>query len=183
MRRVRLAAGPGVVDTRRVVTRTLAITLLTVATGACASSGVAPRPFPAPGPDGSAWVAPDVDRLPADVVRAALALQGRPYLNGGSSPDGFDCSGFVWYVFGERGLALPRTVSEQFRLGRAVRRDRIQAGDLVFFDTGGLPASHVGIAIDGDAFVHAPSARGVVRVERLSSPYWSRRWVGGRRLY
>jgi cell wall-associated NlpC family hydrolase len=76
---------------------------------------------------------------------------------------------------------VPRTVVEQFGWGRPIGADAIAPGDLVFFDTSGGP-SHVGLAIGGDAFVHAPNARGEVRVERMSSAYWSSRFIGARRV-
>ena len=91
-------------------------------------------------------------------------------------------SGFVWYVFNRRGIGLPRTVAEQFRAGRSVREKDLQPGDLVFFETSGGPASHVGLLVSGDEFVHAPSSRGEVRVEHLAAPYWASRFVGARRL-
>ena len=125
--------------------------------------------------------APRPDESPG-LVRTALGLRGVPYRNGGSDPAGFDCSGFVWYVFSRHGIVVPRTVVEQFHSGQTVRGTEIQPGDLVFFETSGGPASHVGVVVGGDEFVHAPSARGEVRVEHLNSPYWASRFVGARRL-
>jgi cell wall-associated NlpC family hydrolase len=116
------------------------------------------------------------------VVATALALRGVPYRNGGSDATGFDCSGFTQYVYAQHGFQLPRDVKEQFRAGHSVRPRELEAGDLVFFTTTVRGASHVGIAVGGDQFVHAPSSNGVVRVERLSSSYWSRRFVGIRRV-
>jgi cell wall-associated NlpC family hydrolase len=115
-------------------------------------------------------------------VAEALKLQGVRYRPGGSDPDGFDCSGFVWYVFARQGISLPRTVASQFHIGAPVRPDGLRPGDLVFFDTGSRPASHVGVVVSTDLFVHAPSSRGVVRTEHLSAPYWASRYVGARRL-
>lgn len=115
------------------------------------------------------------------VSGTALALRGAPYRNGGTTPDGFDCSGFVQYVFSQHGRAVPRETREQFRLGRSVKRSDLEPGDLVFFSTTAPGASHVGIAIGGDQFVHAPSSRGVVRVEHLSAEYWNDRFIGARR--
>jgi cell wall-associated NlpC family hydrolase len=88
----------------------------------------------------------------------------------------------VQYVFLQHGVSMPRESREQYRIGRTVARDRLEPGDLVFFSTVGPGASHVGIVVGGDQFVHAPSERGVVRVETLASPYWSQRFVGARRL-
>ncbi len=112
----------------------------------------------------------------------ALSLRGSPYRNGGSDPTGFDCSGLVSYVFGQHGYAVPRSVGELFRAGQEVTPDAIQPGDLVFFDTTGHGASHVGIVVGGDQFVHAPSTNGVVRIDRVSGTYWAARFVGARRV-
>jgi cell wall-associated NlpC family hydrolase len=117
-----------------------------------------------------------------EVSGTALDLRGTPYRNGGADPTGFDCSGFVWYVFGQHGLAVPRTVQDQFRMGETVSLADLRAGDLVFFSTTAPGASHVGIVIGGDSFVHAPSSSGVVRVERLGASYWASRFVGARRI-
>jgi len=116
------------------------------------------------------------------LVGTALSFRGVPYRNGGSDPQGFDCSGFTQYVFAQYGVALPREVREQFEKGRAVMPDEVAPGDLIFFSTVAPGPTHVGIAIGGDAFVHAPSSTGVVRVERLGSSYWAPRYVGARRL-
>jgi len=116
------------------------------------------------------------------LVGTALSLRGTPYRNGGSDPSGFDCSGFTQYVFAQYGVALPREVREQYRVGKSVNEDDLVAGDMLFFTTTDPGPSHVGIAIGGDEFVHAPSTTGVVRVEHLSSTYWSPRFLGARRL-
>ena len=112
----------------------------------------------------------------------ALSLRGAPYQNGGTLPSGFDCSGFVQYVFGQNGIKVPRDVKEQFKLGKPVDPGRLQPGDLLFFSTTAPGPTHVGIAIGGNQFVHAPSEKGVVRVEQLSVQYWSSRFVGARRV-
>lgn len=112
----------------------------------------------------------------------ALSLRGAPYRNGGGDPNGFDCSGFVRYVYQQHGVAMPREVREQYRVGKTVDRDDLEPGDLVFFSTTAPGASHVGIIVGGDQFVHAPSERGVVRVENLSAQYWASRYVGAKRV-
>jgi cell wall-associated NlpC family hydrolase len=167
-------------------TGALLLAALATMSAACASTGAVPRPFPTPG-GASVPTAPDRggSRLSADtyaVTGTALALRGTPYLNGGTGPNGFDCSGFTWYVFAQHGVTLPRDVREQFRVGKAVDPARLEAGDLIFFSTVAPGPSHVGISIGGDEFVHAPSSAGVVRVERLSSGYWLPRLVGARRI-
>jgi cell wall-associated NlpC family hydrolase len=166
--------------------RRIALTVLAaLAAGACASSGAIPQPFPAPGGPPQPRQPPVPVTTSAQdgyaVSGTALSFRGVPYRNGGSDPSGFDCSGFVWYVFGQHGYHLPRTVAEQYRAGSAVE-DEVRAGDLVFFDTKGAGASHVGISIGGDEFVHAPTASGEVRIERLGSNYWAGRYVGARRI-
>jgi peptidoglycan DL-endopeptidase CwlO len=150
---------------------------------ACASGGAVPAPFPTPEP--RATVAPEAVAEPINrpaVVGTALSLRGAPYKDGGSDPSGFDCSGFVSYVFGQQGIYVPRTVAEQYSQGHPVAKGAVDAGDLVFFTTNAPGASHVGIAISTNEFVHAPSSRGLVRVDSLSAPYWSSRFVGTRRI-
>jgi cell wall-associated NlpC family hydrolase len=117
------------------------------------------------------------------LLSTAMALRGIQYKNGGSDMAGFDCSGFVQYVFAQHGFALPREVREQYRVGTEIDRDEVQPGDLVFFETVSDGASHVGIALGNSEFVHAPSSRGVIRVERYTSSYWNKRWVGARRVH
>jgi cell wall-associated NlpC family hydrolase len=105
-----------------------------------------------------------------------------PYQNGGTTADGFDCSGFTQYVFAQHGLPLPREVRDQFSAGSPVEREAIEAGDLLFFQTTAKGPSHVGIALGSDEFVHAPSSTGVVRVEHYTAAYWAKRFVGARRV-
>jgi cell wall-associated NlpC family hydrolase len=164
------------------------LVLLTGAAG-CASTGAVPQPFPRPaGPVPPATGHPSAPRPPVAsgdgyaIAGTALGLRGVPYRNGGSDPSGFDCSGFIWYVFSQHGIRVARTVGDQFREGVGVRSGSLEPGDLLFFATQGPDVSHVGMAIGGDEFVHAPSSRGEVRVERLSAPYWSSRYVGARRV-
>ena len=150
---------------------------------ACASAGAVPRPFPTPDSSRERRIGRSVPTPPTTkLLETALALLGTPYRNGGSTPDGFDCSGFTQWVFGRHGVSLPRETREQYAEGASVGRDRLVAGDLLFFSTVAPGASHVGIALDTDRFVHAPSSNGVVRIEYLSSSYWKRRFVGARRV-
>jgi cell wall-associated NlpC family hydrolase len=177
---------------RRGVGRAFTAAALAGLTSACASTGATPRPFPAPGGDATPGVAASSPEAPAAspagpvdsyaLTATALALRGTPYRNGGNDPNGFDCSGFTQYVFNQYGVRLPREVKDQFQAGVVVNPEELQAGDLLFFATSGDAATHVGIAIDSDQFIHAPSSTGVVRVERLSQPYWARRFLGARRV-
>jgi cell wall-associated NlpC family hydrolase len=178
---------------------TLVVILLAMAAVSvgCASSGAVPRPFPIPGgdtarpapaapspsgtPPGAEPLPPIGDAEALAVASTALSLRGAPYRNGGTTPVGFDCSGFVQYVYRLHGVTVPRETREQFRLGRSLRRGDLVPGDLVFFTTVAPGASHVGIVIGPDQFVHAPSERGVVRVEHLTAEYWNRRYIGARR--
>ena len=179
--------------------RVLGALALAAWSAACASTGAVPKPFPMPGAPAApaAPDAPSAPPSPAEVVvdtskrsnvdryalvGTALALRGIPYRDGGGDPQGFDCSGFTQYVFAQHGLALPRAVREQFRVGTSVKPQDLEPGDIVFFATTGAGPSHVAIAIGGDEFVHAPSSTGVVRVEHLSSSYWSPRYLGARRV-
>lgn len=171
----------------------LAIFAIGVLATGCASRGGVPTPRPFPGaavpPNAGAppETAPPPETAAAPVaapplIATALALRGTPYRYAGSDPSGFDCSGFVQWVFARHGLPLPREVRDQYRVGRKVDADEVKPGDLVFFQTVSKGASHVGIAIGGGQFVHAPSSRGVVRVERYTSSYWGPRLIGIRRL-
>ena len=187
-------------DSRDVIllARGALVLLLAVAAGACSARGGIPRPFPGaalpPGavdpvpespepPPGRAGVTPPpAPVISAALISTALSFRGVPYRNGGTDPSGFDCSGFVQYVYGRHGAALPREVREQYLVGRPIGVKDLKAGDLVFFETVKRGASHVGMALGGGEFVHAPSSRGVVRVERLTSSYWATRFVGARRV-
>src|SRR6476469_3935685 len=157
--------------------------VLMVAVTACASKGAVPRPFPNPPSPPAAQVQPPIaEPNHVELLETALSYRGSPYRNGGSDPTGFDCSGFVQWVFAQHGVRLPRAVEDQYQLGSAIDRDAVQPGDLVFFETVSHGASHVGIALGGNQFVHAPSSRGVVRVESYTIAYWKQRFVGARRV-
>ena len=166
--------------------------LIALLEGACATSGnPRPRPFPgAPVPPESttsspaeaAVVVPPAAVAPPAIVDTAMKLRGVPYRNGGSDPSGFDCSGFVQWVFAKNGVLLPREVREQYGTGQKIGLRDVLPGDLVFFQTVSRGASHVGLVIGADQFVHAPSSTGVVRVERFTATYWARRFVGARRI-
>jgi len=120
-----------------------------------------------------------------EVLMRAISLVGTPYRYGGNSPEGgFDCSGLVDYVFLDAaGLRLPRSTRELIELDAPeVRRDRLQPGDLVFFNPGGGDASHIGIYVGEDRFVHAPSAGGTVRLDTLQIEYWKQAYKGAKRV-
>jgi cell wall-associated NlpC family hydrolase len=156
--------------------------VLAALSAACASSGAVPRPFPGASVPPGASAAGAATGNTAEVIETALKYQGVPYRDGGSDPSGFDCSGFVQWVFARNGRALPREVRDQYEIGRKIKLKEVRPGDLVFFHTVRRGASHVGIALDDERFVHAPSSRGVVRIERYTSEYWKTRFVGARRI-
>jgi len=142
-----------------------------------------PKIVPPPSPGRSNPVIPGHGNADGYALSGtAMSLRGAPYKDGGMDPAGVDCRGFVGYVYEQHGVEMPRQVREQFRVGKNIDRDRLEPGDLVFFSTVAPGASHVGIMIGGDQFVHAPSERGVVRVESLSQQYWSNRFIGARRV-
>ena len=120
----------------------------------------------------------DVARL----LNIAMRFGGVPYVWGGETPAGFDCSGFVQYVFRQIGINLPRTADVQYELGRKVLQSELQPGDLVFFETYEPGASHNGIYVGDGNFIGANSGTGVA-VASLASPYWSTRYLGARRLF
>ena len=125
-------------------------------------------PAPAPAASGGSAVA------------AARAQVGKPYAYAGNGPSAFDCSGLTVHAFRAAGIALPRTSFGQYGMGAPVSRDAIQAGDLVFFDSNGPGASHVGVATGPTSFVSATS-HGVMETS-IDSGYWSQHYVGARRL-
>jgi peptidoglycan DL-endopeptidase CwlO len=132
---------------------------------------------PAPSPSPSPPPASPPPSTHGGVVGIALRYLGVPYRWGGASPSGFDCSGFLVYVFAKVGVYLPHSSYMQFRLGRFVPRSALQPGDAVFFNG----ASHVGIYIGSGRFVHAPHTGDVVKISSLGEGWYSSTYVGARR--
>lgn len=131
--------------------------------------------------------APDPEQLVvaqgdgSPVLQSAAEFLGHPY-RFGSEGGSFDCSGFVRTVFAKIGIELPHSAREQFSLGERVSRDELEPGDLVFFHTSRRSASHVGIYVGDDKFVHAATRGGQVQVDSLDESYYARRYLGARRL-
>lgn len=114
------------------------------------------------------------------LIDRALSLRGIPYKWGGTTRDGFDCSGFVQYVLKASGISMPRTSFEQYKVGNPVSRGQLQPGDLVFFSTYSRGPSDVRIYIGGGQTVGSSS--GGVEVHSLSEAYWSSHYFGARRI-
>ncbi len=112
------------------------------------------------------------------IVDLALEHLGAPYVWGGASPAGFDCSGLISYVYAQVGIALPHNAAQQFRHGVPVARDELQPGDLVFFD--GL--RHNGLYIGDGRFIHAARSEKSIVISNLDERWYGNRWVGARRL-
>jgi cell wall-associated NlpC family hydrolase len=164
----------------------IAVALSATIGSGCASAPTVlagPAPFPGAAAAPVEAASPRTAVLVNDILDTALAQRGAPYRLGGSEPQGgFDCSGLVQYVFARNHVELPRTVVQQYRAGRRVKRDEVRRGDLVFFGPSGRPPTHVGIALDSGTFVHAPDTGAVVRVERLDADYWKKRFAGAKRV-
>lgn len=117
------------------------------------------------------------------ILAEAQKYLGVPYVNGGASPSGFDCSGFVYYVLKQCGFSPYRTPADQWNQGSQISKDELQPGDIVFFAntyTSGL--SHVGIYAGGGQFIHAPNSRSTVSYSDLTSGYWAEHYYGARRI-
>ena len=117
--------------------------------------------------------------LDGTFIQHALNLIGTPYKWGGTTPNGFDCSGFIKYVFAKKGVTIPRTISEIWVHSVDVRSPSI--GDLVFFETYKPGPSHAGIYLGGGQFIHSGSSKGVT-ISKLSQSYWSKRYLGSKRI-
>lgn len=119
----------------------------------------------------------------AQIVEKARQYLGTPYVYGGASPSGFDCSGFVYYVFGTFGYSVGRTPAAQNEIGSHVDKSDLQPGDIVLFaGTGGSGITHSGIYVGGGQFIHSPNSRSTVSYSDLSSGYWSDHFYCGRRV-
>lgn len=132
-------------------------------------------PEPAPPAD------PTVQKSDA-IIDLAKQYLGVRYVWGGTSPSGFDCSGFVLYLYENNEISLPRVSTSQYKTGTVVAREQLQRGDLVFFNTDGSGASHVGIYIGDGQFIHASSGAHKVTISTLSGGYYASHYLGARRV-
>ena len=166
---------------RAVLAAALIVTLSACA-GTSIKAGHPPQSQAAPlgqqPPNPSPGAPPDPRSL---MVERALSMLGQPYRFGGAAPGGFDCSGLVVYAANGAGIRAPRTAAEQMGAGMPVVRGEVQAGDLVFMHLAHKEL-HVGIAIDGERFVHAPSSGGRVRIDSLASGPYAKGYLRARRI-
>ena len=119
----------------------------------------------------------------AQILAEAQKYLGTPYVYGGASPAGFDCSGFVYYVLKQLGYSPYRTPADQIKMGTSVSKENLKAGDIVFFAgtyTSGI--SHVGIYAGNGQFIHSPNSRSTISYSDLTSGYWANHYYGARRV-
>ncbi|QGG58610.1 C40 family peptidase [Paenibacillus sp. B01] len=116
-----------------------------------------------------------------DLQDAVDEVLGVPYKWGGTSSAGFDCSGFIIYIFKQYEIKLPRTSQTQAKEGVEVAKEDLKQGDLVFFNTSGKGISHAGIYLGGGKFAHSSSSKGVI-VSKMSDSYYESRYVTARRV-
>ncbi len=116
------------------------------------------------------------------LIQTAKNYIGTPYTFGGTTPKGFDCSGYLQYVFAKNGISIPRLADDQYKLGtRTKSTSQLEPGDLVFFTTYEPGPSHCGIYLGSGNFIHASSSKGV-RIDALSNSYWQPRYIGGKHI-
>jgi len=116
------------------------------------------------------------------MVSTVSSVMGTKYVYGGTTTKGFDCSGFIGYVFNKSGVKLPRTSAAMYATGTSVAKKNLQPGDLVFFNTSGKGVSHAGIYIGNGKFAHSSSSKGV-SISKLNDPYyWGSKYIGAKRV-
>jgi len=126
----------------------------------------------------------NVSQQRQEIITTVNRFVGKKYVWGGTTPRGFDCSGLSYFVYKLNGIELPRISTLQFhtRIGVKIDKSALQVGDLVFFQTYRKGASHVGIYIGNDLFIHASPTEGVT-TSNLNEPYFKRRYVGAKSLF
>jgi len=152
------------------------------------STGITPSAAALNGTSGSTGTSSNSSATPTNVTGAQILAEaqkylGTPYVYGGASPSGFDCSGFVYYVLKQLGFSPYRTPADQYKQGTAVSKDNLKVGDIVFFaNTYASGISHVGIYAGNGQFIHSPNSRSTVSYSDLTSGYWAEHYYGARRM-
>lgn len=119
----------------------------------------------------------------AQILAEAQKYLGTPYVSGGASPAGFDCSGFVYYVLKQMGYSVSRTPAGQFSIGTSVSKESLKPGDIVYFANTYISGiSHVGIYAGNGQFIHSPNSRSTVSYSDLTTGYWANHYYGARRV-
>ena len=117
---------------------------------------------------------PSATDMRDEIIKTALSLKGIVYKKNGKGPEGFDCSGFVYYVFKKSNISLSPSTSKLVQYGQPISRDKVQPGDLVFFKVKKI--FHVGIMLNHEEFIHSSTRKGVT-IDRLDSPYWGKKSI------
>lgn len=126
----------------------------------------------------SQWQYRNIPLKRKQIVNTATQYIGTPYRHGGTTPSGFDCSGYVFFVYNKNGIQIPRSTAQQYTKGQKIPYRMAQPGDLLFFRINMNEISHVGIFVGNDTFVHAPSSGKHVRYDSIKNPYWQKRFYG-----
>ena len=165
--------------------RAALVAALSIALGACAGTSIKhgnpPDSHRTSGAPDSAGVARPSSDPRVIMVDRAKSMLGQPYRWGGAAPGGFDCSGLVVYAANGAGIRVPRTTHEQLHTGTPIARREVHQGDLVFMHLAHKEL-HVGIAIDDERFIHAPSKGAHVRIDSLAAPPYARGFLSARRI-
>lgn len=148
--------------------RLAGLVLLAILLAGCAGSNYKPTP--------------ETDALRRGIVLEALGQIGRPYRYGGATPDGFDCSGLVLYVYAQQGLSVPRSTGEQHASGETIDLDEAEPGDLLFYSFKGKGIDHVAVYLGDGQAVHAPSSGRQVIVAPVGNRWWTDRYVDAVRV-
>lgn len=148
--------------------RLAGLVLLAILLAGCAGSNYKPTP--------------ETDALRRGIVLEALGQIGRPYRYGGATPDGFDCSGLVLYVYAQQGLSVPRSTGEQHASGETIDLDEAEPGDLLFYSFKGTGIDHVAVYLGDGQAVHAPSSGRQVIVAPVGNRWWTDRYVDAVRV-
>lgn len=126
----------------------------------------------------SQWQYRNIPLKRKQIVNTATQYIGTPYRHGGTNPSGFDCSGYVFFVYNKNGISIPRSTIQQYTKGQKIPYRMAQPGDLLFFKITMNEISHVGIFVGDDTFIHAPSSGKHVRYDSIKNSYWKKRFCG-----